>query len=377
MPKFEELRKLLSSEQYPWDVNLSFGQNIVHLFKDFFVIPHANIQIPILAAYASLPSALCTVAPILWIEGSEGSGKSNLLVVFSAVYGVKCQNASWSFASIRNEIEMNRVGSAGEENHFCLCVDNLNESTLYDEKLYTLFLSGYDRKDSISAIATLNGENLEFDTFCPKAVTTVHGLLSLPRFAEIKRRCIRIHTKAIDSISQLDKPNEIDLENFQDIKSLSLEVLNTQFHELWNDSNLGKFLALWKQLSRTKFSCSIPRKKLCLDLTVAGIVSGVWTTPREAVDAIGQYWEWIDDNESESPLMAVIKSFIAEESTTFINLGIEPELNPKKLKAAVLFAASEGLLDCIPSDKAIFQTMASLGWKQTGVDNSTRRWKKT
>jgi len=144
---------------------------MIELFSNFFVIPHAHIQIPILAAYATLPSALCTVAPILWLEGAAGSGKSNLMNVFVAIHQV-AQNASWIFASIRNEIEMNSVDERGEERHFVLCVDNLNESTIKNENIYTLFWCGYHRKNSITA-AVLGGENMEFKTFITYANTKV------------------------------------------------------------------------------------------------------------------------------------------------------------------------------------------------------------
>ena len=129
MPDFKTLREFLCTDDYPWDDELTFGQNLIQLFSNHFVIPHANIQIPILAAFGSLPSAICTVVPILWLEGSEGSGKSNIMNIYSAIYDVKVQNASWSFASIRNEIENNSIDTSGEEKHFVLCLDNLNEDT--------------------------------------------------------------------------------------------------------------------------------------------------------------------------------------------------------------------------------------------------------
>lgn len=260
MPDYKALREFLCVDTYPWDDELTFGQNLIHLFSNYFVIPHANTQIPILAAFASLPSAICTVVPILWLEGTEGSGKSNIMNIFAAIYDVKVQNASWSFASIRNEIENNSIDASGDEKHFVLCLDNLNEDTFKNENLYTLFLCGYDRKDSITAIAIPGGENVEFNTFCPKVVTTVHNVLSLVRFAEIKRRCLRITTKSIDKITPLDKANDIDLSNFQDIRSLNLKVLNDRFNELWNDGNLAKYLVLWRQLNKTKFNISIPKK---------------------------------------------------------------------------------------------------------------------
>ncbi|MFB2975638.1 hypothetical protein [Microseira sp. BLCC-F43] len=131
-----------------------------------------------MAAYASLPSDLCTVVPILWIQGSEGSGKSNLMNVFVAIHQIKAQNASGSFASIPNEIATNSVEDNRDEKHFVLCVDNLNDEKIKNENIYTLLWCVYDRKDAITAA----GDNMEFNTFCLKVVTTVHGILAHPKF---------------------------------------------------------------------------------------------------------------------------------------------------------------------------------------------------
>lgn len=112
-------------------------------------------------------------------------------------------------------------------------------------------------------------------------------------------------------------------------------------------------------------------------MVVSGIISGVWTTPNEAIRAISEYWEWADSIDTRTPLTMVIEDFIATESASFINLGIEPELSPKRLKAFVSVAATEGLLDCIPTDKVIYQTMTTLGWKQMSTTvNGTRKWRR-
>ncbi len=348
---------------------------MISLFQEYFYIPDPEIQIPILAAYASLHSCLSNVVPILWIEGAAGSGKSLLLSIYGAVAGVKTQNASWTFASIRNEIENNRADESGEK-HYILCLDNLNEETFRNENLYTLFLCGYNRKDSITAIAQLGGENISFDCFSPKVVTTIHGVLSLPRFSEVKRRALRIYTKSIDSVARAEGkhiPQDISI---KDLGCKDLSIFNAQFNYLWREENQNLFLKYWRQVSKAKFKCGLARKKMCLDLVACGLVSGVWQSLDLAVEAVNNYWEWMDNKDSDSPLVGVVKHFISQEAEAFENLGIPVELSPKRLKMHVQSAATEGLLDCPPLDKAIFQVMQVLGWHQVTLPSGTRKWRK-
>lgn len=63
------------------------GKKIENLFRMTVSIPNPEISYPLLAAYASVPSVLCDVLPILELRGEPGSGKSECIKVFSRVTG--------------------------------------------------------------------------------------------------------------------------------------------------------------------------------------------------------------------------------------------------------------------------------------------------
>ncbi|MFB2975639.1 hypothetical protein [Microseira sp. BLCC-F43] len=135
------------------------------------------------------------------------------------------------------------------------------------------------------------------------------------------------------------------MDNFQYLRSFDLKILNTQFYRLGIEQNISRYITLWRQVNKMKFGCSIPRKKLCLDLVISGIVAGVWVSSNEAIRAISDYWEWLDETETISPLTQVIQDFIASESASFVNLGIEPDLTPKIAKRGVIgFPGAESSL---------------------------------
>ncbi|MEG4294885.1 hypothetical protein Q5692_39765, partial [Microcoleus sp. C2C3] len=85
----------------------SIGKKIENLFRLTVAIPNPEIAYPLLAAYASIPSVLCDILPILELRGEPGSGKSECIKIFSRVTG-SILNARSTAASIKNDINQIR-----------------------------------------------------------------------------------------------------------------------------------------------------------------------------------------------------------------------------------------------------------------------------
>ncbi|MFB2981304.1 hypothetical protein [Microseira sp. BLCC-F43] len=238
---YAAIRKLLRANDFPWDESIPFGKNIERLIDECSCIPQAHIQIPLLAAYACIPSALCNKLPLLFLYGSEGCGKTELSAIYAAIHQTQVFAASSTFASIRNEIDSKRfeivtVGDEGFhhrfEKHFCLMLDNLNKETLLNEQMYTLLLTGFNRDSANTVISSEIGKNRVFNTFCPKVLSSIHGLFSEPRYRELSRRCLYISMKPIERFTKADEPNRFTRE--KDPSLWRLAILATQFKAFWS-----------------------------------------------------------------------------------------------------------------------------------------------
>ena len=290
---FAKIRQEFSDDLIiEWDDTKLIGQNILHLFDEYFSLPCAHIQLPLLAAYWSLPSTLCSVVPILFLDGTEGSGKSNISKIFANTHGVQPYSVATTYASLRNDIDTYRFKDAEhpngytvkQEKNFCLVFDNLNRETLSNENLLSLFLSGYDRQTANISISIEVGKNKQFNAFCPKVVSSVHNLLDEKRFRELKRRCIRIATKKADVLTEADMPNRIGLPP-RSMEMVNFLWLKNHFTKFWMTyENIRCFGKVVKQVVGTSLKVPANRKVVYIDLIASGVVAGVWASIADAAE---------------------------------------------------------------------------------------------
>ena len=378
---FASLRQEFSDDlTIAWNESISLGQNALNIFDCYFSLPYAKIQLPLLAAYWSLPSTLCNVVPILFLDGAEGSGKSNISKIFANTHGVQPYSVATTYASLRNDIDTYRFKDVEhpngymvkQEKNFCLVFDNLNRETLSNENLLTLFLSGYDRNTANISISIEVGKNKQFNTFCPKVVSSIHNLLDEKRFRELKRRCIRISTKRADMLTDADQPNRRGLPP----KSMELTNflwLKNHFTKFWMTyENIRSFGQTVKQVIKQPLAISANRRVIYVDLIAAGVVTGAWESVTAAAETVIEYENSLAKLfQTKSSLCIVLEGFL-EKVASLGHESIEPQL----LRGCLSTAIIEGQLDSQPSFKTIEEEMFNLGWKRARKNLGNWHWVK-
>lgn len=385
---FQDYRdsQLDSIEEY-WDEKLSLSQNFINLVNECMVLPYASIQLPIVTAYALIPSAMASVVPVLFCWGSRGSGKSTLGILIAGMHNSEVILASTSFAGVRNRFNKMRWGNSDRceiEKNCCLVFDNVNRETFNNEQLYTMFLSGYNRRTDMISISQGNGENINFKVFGLKVINSIHPLFTQSRFTEINRRCLIIKFKPIEEMTEAEKTTtnnltSINIKNKLDLENLDLSPLHKAFKSFWYDPrNLNEYVAIRRSLTSRNKKFIIPgiidsnRWTIAIDLLTTGLVTGVWSDIQIAINALANYWDWHANNLNNSFGIThkILKDFISLEIESIkkankqfnTELIPENEINPEKIKKHINYCSSQGMLEITPTPNLIAETMADLGW---------------
>jgi hypothetical protein len=373
-----------------WDDELSFAGNLKSIFDQTIAIPDRAIQLPILISYACLPSALCNVVPILFLQGREGTGKSTAAIVIASIFGQEMFSAATSFAAIRNSVQSCRwylPESQEQERNFGIVFDNVNENTFRDEKLYTFFLNGYNRKTDRMEISKGDGTNMLFKVFCPKVCSSIHPLYSNPKLTEISRRMLPIKFKRIEEMSDEDI-GSFDVYNRLDVDNIDLSVLNEKYNLFWREDNSAEFMRIKKELVGKDKKYKIPKRikshhwALTVDMICAGCVTGLWKDPFFALMDIEKYWEWYDLNISSSvssftkACKMIIKNITGTQDAINRQLGLygNLEIPCSVMKNELDLLNRNGALDDNPTPRNITQVMTSLGWHRTQNESGVWVW---
>lgn len=395
--------KNFREEQYEplgglWDESASLVDNFKFIAKEAVLIPYIDIQLPVIAAYSFIPSAMASVVPLLYIQGDSGSGKSTLTDLISRIHNAEIRSAAATFAGLRNEFNKLRWADPenfdGEQNT-CLLFDNINRDTLLNENLYTFFLNGYNRKTDTISISKGGGENINFKVFGIKVLSSIHPFYTQSKFSELARRCIVIKCKPYEKMNQIEKQSCGIDENYSiaerlELENLDLSILNKEFNKFWNtESNLLNYVDAKRQLLSRRKKFAIPdsidsaKWTISIDLLATGVTTGVWRNIPSAVTALGDYWQWHKLNIASSfgATHKILKDFIADETINIdkVNNELKYEAIPKeipteKLKKHLGWASSQGMLDMNPTPTAIVEVMADLGWRLDKGSKSQICW---
>jgi hypothetical protein len=366
---------------YEYRQDLSLPENIRLLLDNSVVLPQHNLQAPIFVTYSLLPSAVCKIVPILYCFGEKGSGKTQLLIIASALHKAEINNPGKTFAALRNEFNKTRwwdPETLQSEKNTCFIYDNVNAKTFQDEKLYNLFLVGYSRKTDAMGISDSNGGILYFRVFSPKIISSVHAHFADPGLSELSRRVLPLHTKQWERMLPEEKV-DISLEDIRDkidLESTNLSFLRTQFLEFWNHDRLIEFATNRAKFSPGKCKGQIPdnldshKITLLRDFLATGLTCGIWNSRKEAFEHISKFYDYSNRIIStNSTLVKVLEIFLKQKEYEFNRereLGIEDEntIDPEAINRRVRDAASKGWLDDYVKPNSITQAMDSLGWKK-------------
>ncbi|MEG4323069.1 MULTISPECIES: hypothetical protein [unclassified Microcoleus] len=309
-----------------------------------------------LSAYATLPSVLCKILPIVEIVGSAGSGKSQLLLAISSVSGQSVISGQSTGASLKNHINAIRwhdPETKSHEKNTLLLIDNLNEDSFKKEEYLSSFLNGYNRKTDKCFISNGKGQNIEFRTFCGKLYTTIWEKTS----TELSRRTVTIRTTKTAKLDELLDPDDI-----------SWKEMRSAVKTFWEQkSNWLTF----KEVERRYGTTAKPRHSkeywtLLKYPLISGVVIGSWDTLTTAIDETSA---WLDNAlKSRNTLLEVIILKSIEEVLGFKQLEW-PELSkrvkihvaPKPIKIALEIAIADGLIDR-PKLTEVQQCLGKLGF---------------
>ncbi|MEG3936281.1 MULTISPECIES: hypothetical protein [unclassified Microcoleus] len=335
----------------------TIGRKLENLFRMTIAIPVPDIVYPLLAAYASLPSALSDILPILELRGEPGSGKSECIKIFSRVTG-STLNARSTAASIKNDINQIRWADPStfsiEKNCFYL-LDNADKEFFDERDVLTALLNGYDRYTDKQSISNGKGQNIPFYVFCPKVFTTVWRIDS----PEIRRRLITVKFEPKQNLDQLINPD-----------TLAINSLKKELSIYWNDTPPNWELHHECQLRvKSNFPASYSKQswKLVSDVIVAGLCTGVWGELGEAFDFFEGYFEF--RKKSKEGIYEVILAETLSELSGIPTSEWETspksiliEVDPKALKQRIDSHAESGLIPRIKPDQLQFDIRA-LGWR--------------
>lgn len=304
----------------------SIPEQFEDLLKQIILLPNPDIQIPVLVSYAFTPSALANNLPIGVCYGSSGSGKSETLKLIAALRNSAINTAASTFASIRNSIENSRWYDSDKtfEKNFLLIWDDINENVfLSDDKLFSLFKSGINRKATIT-IADKMGVNMEFKPFSPKLCSTVTPFWDNPKLVELKRRVLPFLFKQIPvSLGDNNDP-EYDTEfNLLTVEEVNFNGLNGDYERFWRvKENRTQFNKAKGLLSKIK-THSIPLEVYRLNLDVMATTALIYgLNSRDTVTIWENYYSYIIENifDSNVGILRIFAEWLNNQESEFIEL---------------------------------------------------------
>ncbi|MEG4488818.1 hypothetical protein [Microcoleus sp. D2_18a_B4] len=358
--KYARLKRLKQDDSNKTPIEgETIGKKLQNLFRITISIPNPDIAYPLLAAYASVPSVLSEILPILELRGEPGSGKSECIKIFSRVTG-SILNARSTAASIKNDINQIRWVDPStfsvEKNCFYL-LDNADSEFFAERDVLTALLNGYDRYTDKQSISNGKGQNIPFYVFCPKVFTTVWRISS----PEVRRRLITIKFKPKQSLDQLINPD-----------SLAINSLKKELSNYWNTPSNWELHHECQCKVKSSFPVSYPKQswKLVSDVVVAGLCTGVWSELDEAFGFFENYFEF--RKKSKEGIYEVILAETLSELSgiPMAEWELSPnsiliEVDPKDLKQRMDTYVETGLIPRIKPEQLQLDIRA-LGWAVAG-----------
>lgn len=332
------LQSSLPSWRDLWDENLSLFENYRNIVKKCVILPDEDVQLDIATALILINSKACPNAcPIGFFVGSKGSGKSTLSLVANKIRGYEqIFGPADTFASLRNEMnkrkwaDLNEQGAQGkkegtiEKDGYFLAWDNLNADVLkFNQSLYSsLLIQGAYRSTGLAQIASTGGENIVFNVFGLKLLTTINFYIKDPWFEELRDRSIPIlFARNDERCSEL-----ISMENY------SWDGFKFIYEEFWSSPlNKLRFARAYQKAVKCDPPKGVQGRRWHMTLPV--IVSYVVYSSgeideliEEALEKVKTYWLWLDETIGRRSLNAEILLSWLRDSDELIQLRLKSKI---------------------------------------------------
>lgn len=376
-----------------WDNSLSLYQNVFNITSQAVVIPNQSLLLPLACSYMLVPSKWAKVLPVLFSFGAKGSGKSTFAMLANRLHGFKqTLSPADTFASIRNRLDdmrwFDRTVRDYEKEGALMCWDNVSARTLIeDQRIYQMFLFGYNRSSEVISIAGQEGQNYSFYVFCPKIISSVEPIHAMVEFSELHRRLMVIYHKPWETFTVAEKAHLSEdfsiTVNRLDIDSVCWDGIEKKFFQFWSDrENCQAYVHYRSMLSRGKKLGLSSRVKgenwtISIDLLVTGLVTGCFSSISDAIEHINAYWEFAHNRleEGRTAVHQLIEGYISivtagqRRSNQLNELAGIPSIplviDPLKFKQELDKWQREGRFDMNLDTRLRTQIMRELGWRLT------------
>lgn len=296
--------------KFDWNSDLPIGQNFKRIFTDAIY----DLQYPdLITTYSLLSARISQCLPILVLVGKEGTGKSTALDIICKIRNIDKPFACGqsSYPALRQYVEKSRYTIDLETKEVCfeeggiVLLDNFHTKHVdIGSELYNFLLTGYDRKTSKVALGLTTKTSTEFDTFCPKVISTVDKIHQNDALSELKRRLVHIvfyrHGELFLSVT----------------KKYDLSQVHNYYFDFWTESRYLEYVKLKREIEdgvnakTIIIDSDILRNKfeLFLDLITTSIITGLFEDIQSAVDYYAIYCE--EELSTEDILVELIIYFL-------------------------------------------------------------------
>lgn len=334
-------------------------QKTSSLLNHCIALPRKDLQWRIVISYLWTNPKFSKVLPLLFCWGREGTGKSTLGAIASALRDVPIINQSSTMVSIRNLIQsMKFMDDEGEfeRDGSCLILDNCYSSTFAKNvDMLSLFLIYKRNSDTMQISGMERGTNQVFRCFSNRIISSVEPLHLSPELKELKRRTYVVKHARLEDLSN-DDISEFNSDSPIDVNTCNWEGFNDEYLKFWNDRIQVEFYAKILKSLRKSNKIHSHIWEVSRELIATGICIGAWESAKDAVNNITDYWEWIEESGNSDSLL---RQIIAEEF--LVTMQGRPVSN-KLLQSFLALKLDAGVLLEKPNARILEHEMSTLGY---------------
>lgn len=358
---FSLIRDLHDGSEDLYDTSKGLAENLKSVINECVDVYDSEIQLPLITAFALLPSALISVAPIGIFHGTSGSGKSVLTSIIGNLHGIPLLSSNSTYAAIRNALNSQRwldPDDQTHEKHTFLLFDDCKEHS-FNEDVFALFRCGYDRAtETIQISSERAGTNLTFRCFAPKVFSTVSGFPFDSRFEELIRRSFVFWCKRSELPREYLDPSDLSWDGFQEA-----------YKDKWDSPqnlDLYKDFAQFIKSLKTRPKGISPSQWKISKPVLASLVFNEITDKQDGILLLREYWGKFKKPQSALNLLLSqkIKELKAEHEVSEQAAGMPfPfEIEPQVIDTLIKGARNSGSLNVIPNPYLVNEEMLSLGY---------------
>jgi curved DNA-binding protein CbpA len=357
--KYRENKKQRWYEVF--DSKQSVGQMVVGMIGQLADLPEPQLQIPALASYLLIPTAVCSQSPIAFIQGLSGSGKSNLAKLARHLWDSGALlNANTTSVAMRNDIAEMKYHYPDSQTYekliHGLILDDLSPNQFVINPTLMTLAKVVDRTQVWKISSGEAGQNLVFHLYGLRLITSVTAFDSYPEFSELARRCLTIKTAKKRNAKVLNP------------ESLNWSGVHQHLVSSWTIPKVEEFSSLYQEFDKLAQDGTTGMHShnaaMSAGMFAAGLSTGIWSGKDEAIESLSAYWSWIGSKRSlgQSATLQEINDFIDKQTKKAIDLNRPVIFAGKLLQDHLESLRKNGHLDSILTISQLAEIMRGKGY---------------